>query len=68
VKDMKKVVVLAYLEKIIEMFREEFDLKVCISGQVAGTFEKRKMIAYMWVMEAHIDDEFLEGLPSKISD
>lgn len=68
IKDNKKYTVLAYLEKIVEMLRSEFDLKVCLSGQVVGTFNKRKMITYMWVTEPHLDERFLDSLPSKIED
>lgn len=66
VKDQRKIVVLAYLERVIEMMRLEFDLKVCLSMQISGTFNKRKLLTYVWVTEPHIDDGFLNALPKTI--
>lgn len=66
IKDQRKIVVLSYLEQIIEMLRLEFDLKVCLSTQASGPFNKRKLLTYIWVTEPHIDDNFFNSLPKVI--
>lgn len=66
IKDQRKVVVLLYLDKIVEMFRNEFDLKASLSMQIAGVFKKRKLLTYVWVSEPHIDENFLDTLPKSI--
>lgn len=54
------------LAQLIEMYDKEFDLKASLSLQWKGSVNKRRLIAHCWVMEPHINDKFLQGLPKSL--
>jgi len=66
-KDQERAfVVLKVLEKLLSMYKLEFDLKASISSQFYGGVEKRRLLAYTWVMQPHLDEQFVESLPKRL--
>ena len=58
--------VIKQLDTIINMLQKEFDLKTCISLQLSQSHERRKLIAYTWLLQPYLNEAYIESLPKQL--